>query len=137
MEEIDISDYIGNMVSFRFKLVSDNYVTEDGFYFDDFKVVVVEQGTIGVQENLQTELLVSNPIPNPASGNVRFHFGKSLEEEMQFKVYNATGQIVFSAIIDRKKQTLDIQVENWIAGIYYYQVSGKSFQTKMKKMIVL
>ncbi len=46
-EEIDLFDYIGNSVTFRFMLKSDNYVTEDGFYFDDFEVQIVEEATTG------------------------------------------------------------------------------------------
>ena len=36
LEEIDISDYIGQQVTFRFELRSDDFVNTDGFYFDDF-----------------------------------------------------------------------------------------------------
>jgi len=137
MEEIDITNYVGNTVSFRFKLVSDNYVTEDGFYFDDFKVMVVEQGTIGIKQNLHSELFVSNPIPNPALNNVRFNFNNAKEKEMEFKVYNATGQEVYSSKIETNRNTLEISVRDWMPGIYYYKVSGASFQTEMKKMIIL
>jgi len=38
-ESIDLSSYIGQSVKFRFELHSDGSVTEDGFYFDDFRVL--------------------------------------------------------------------------------------------------
>ncbi len=37
-EEIDLSDYLGASILVRFKIVSDQGVKEDGFYFDDFEV---------------------------------------------------------------------------------------------------
>lgn len=40
-EEIDLSDYLGSSVLVRFKIVSDQYVEEDGFYFDDFQVNII------------------------------------------------------------------------------------------------
>jgi hypothetical protein len=40
-EEISLSDYLGQTIIARFTIVSDNWVTEDGFYFDDFEINVV------------------------------------------------------------------------------------------------
>tara|TARA_B110000285_G_scaffold105322_1_gene119884 strand:+ start:13901 stop:16738 length:2838 start_codon:yes stop_codon:yes gene_type:complete len=47
LEDINLSDYLGEVVDFRFRLQSDGGVTEDGFYFDDFKIFYNEapQGT--------------------------------------------------------------------------------------------
>ena len=38
LEEISMSDYLGQVINVRFRLQSDGGVREDGFYFDDFKV---------------------------------------------------------------------------------------------------
>ncbi len=38
LEEINLSDYLGQQIRVRFQLRSDVEVTADGFYFDDFKV---------------------------------------------------------------------------------------------------
>lgn len=38
LEDINLSDYLGQVIAVRFRLRSDGGVTEDGFYFDDFKV---------------------------------------------------------------------------------------------------
>ncbi len=39
MEEINLSDYLGQIVRFRFRLGSDGGTVGDGFYFDDFEVL--------------------------------------------------------------------------------------------------
>jgi PKD repeat protein len=38
LEEINLSDYLGQQIKVRFQLRSDGGTTADGFYFDDFKV---------------------------------------------------------------------------------------------------
>jgi carboxypeptidase T len=38
LEEINLSDYLGQNIKVRFQLRSDGGTTADGFYFDDFKV---------------------------------------------------------------------------------------------------
>ena len=40
-ETIDLSKYIGKNIKVGFKLVSDDYVNRDGFYFDDFVLNVI------------------------------------------------------------------------------------------------
>ena len=40
-ETLDLSSYVGQTVKFRFELHSDVSVNEDGYYFDDFKIIVV------------------------------------------------------------------------------------------------
>jgi PKD repeat protein len=38
LEEINLSDYLGQQIKVRFQLKSDGGTTADGYYFDDFKV---------------------------------------------------------------------------------------------------
>jgi hypothetical protein len=38
LEEVNLSDYLGQQIKVRFQLRSDGGTTADGFYFDDFKV---------------------------------------------------------------------------------------------------
>jgi carboxypeptidase T len=42
LEEINLSDYLGQQIKVRFQLKSDGGTTADGFYFDDFKVAYNE-----------------------------------------------------------------------------------------------
>jgi PKD repeat protein len=39
LEEINLSDYIGQVIKFRFKLGSDGGTVGDGYYFDDFEIL--------------------------------------------------------------------------------------------------
>ena len=40
-ETIDLSDYLGEDILFRFQIVSDGWNTADGFYFDDLKIQAI------------------------------------------------------------------------------------------------
>lgn len=48
LEEISLDDYLGQSIKCRFQLVSDNGVTADGFYFDDFTVKTISTSTVGI-----------------------------------------------------------------------------------------
>lgn len=38
-ETMDLSDFLGKEISIEFEFYADNYVEEDGFYFDDFRIL--------------------------------------------------------------------------------------------------
>jgi PKD repeat protein len=44
LEEINLSDYLGQVIKVRFQLRSDNGTRKDGFYFDDFSIYYNNQG---------------------------------------------------------------------------------------------
>jgi PKD repeat protein/murein tripeptide amidase MpaA len=44
MEEINLSDYLGQIIKVRFQLRSDGGTRKDGFYFDDFNIYFNNQG---------------------------------------------------------------------------------------------
>ena len=44
-EEVNLTEYIGNSITFRFLLKTNATGNEDGFYFDDFTVKIVELAT--------------------------------------------------------------------------------------------
>jgi PKD repeat protein len=46
LEEINLSDYLGQQIKVRFQLRSDGEVNADGFYFDDFKIFYNEIGDL-------------------------------------------------------------------------------------------
>ncbi len=54
-EQLSLKDFIGGPAWIRFKIVSDQAVEEDGFYFDDLEVVKVAS-------SLQAEMVVSDTL---------------------------------------------------------------------------
>lgn len=66
-ETVDLSDFIGQTVIFKFKLESDLYVNEDGFYFDDFKILFNEGAGSSTEKFVNKKL---NIYPNPSNDKV-------------------------------------------------------------------
>ncbi len=138
-EEINLSDYIGDAVKFRFRLKSDWSVNGDGFYFDDFTVSTVIMEYTGISPNsAKQSFVLSEPIPNPAVGATKVNF--KIPESTQnviFKLYNSTGQIVFSTALDENDSELVLSVTSLDPGIYYYRITGDKIQSEVKKLIII
>lgn len=137
-EQIDISDYSDNMVKFRFLLKSDNWVTEDGFYVDDFRVSTVEISPVGIGvQNDEGRLLISGPIPNPAKSAVRFRYNHmETNQTPRLSIYSATGQLMAQHRLDHASGQLTVDLQGWQAGVYFFRVEGNSQNPETGKLIV-
>jgi PKD repeat protein len=74
LEEINLSDYLGQVIKVRFKLGSDNGTNGDGFYFDDFKIMFNEAGPVVAPtasfNTASTSVCVNSPVAfNDLSAN--------------------------------------------------------------------
>jgi len=89
-EEVELTPYAGNQILLRFVLKSDNYSTDDGFYFDDFLVRKIVN-TVGVAENnyYTDEILL---YPNPSSGNLKILSPSIISS---FTVSDINGKILY------------------------------------------
>ncbi len=124
-EEILLDDYEEESIRIRFRLVSDSWVNEDGFYFDDLQISVISSVT-GIEDGKAKEILLSAPRPNPASDNISFRYQPKDAGITQndLLVYNAKGIQVFSESLKSEDQEIQIDVSGWKAGIYFFRLSG-------------
>ncbi|MCK4358247.1 MAG: carboxypeptidase regulatory-like domain-containing protein [Candidatus Cloacimonetes bacterium] len=140
-ESIDLIDYCGNIVYFRFRFYSDTYVTEDGIYIDDFKIYKYEV----IVSTDDTPDFVSQPklhqnFPNPFSSATTISFSatdlhpssavamlRRVDRFPQIKIYNIKGQIVRQLSIVNYQSSIEWdgkgengkQLSN---GIYFYSL---------------
>lgn len=63
-ETIDLNEYLGQTVRFRFSFVSDDFVNADGFYFDDFEVLGLPLVNT-VERNAANGVQIGTVVPNP------------------------------------------------------------------------
>ena len=134
-EEINISAFAGEPVSFKFVLESDSYVEEDGFYFDDFLVSVVSTAT-SLNENSKNSIFVSNAYPNPTNGQFSIDFSSGLNNSQgELQLFNSFGNMVKSKTIDESNGIINIDVNGLADGIYYYSISFSGQQSEIKKLI--
>lgn len=138
-ETVDLGQYIGQSVKFRFLLHSDFNVHEDGFYFDDFSVSTVEVSPVGIsdKQGMNEPLVISQPFPNPANNSVSFYIdSEKTISNLNLKIFNATGQEVYSQAVNNSRDKITIPVQDWNAGIYYYQLSSPDYRTEAKKLFI-
>ena len=139
LEQIGLMDYVGEIVTFRFIFKSDAWVTEDGFYFDDFTVLGIESSSSGYSYSATvSNLQISEPIPNPARDIVSFQMVRSNSNEpLRFNIYDVNGKNVYSEVLGNDDNRIKISINDLKQGIYYYQVESKSSRSETKKLIVL
>lgn len=116
LEKADLESYIGDMIQLRFNLVTEGFNTKDGFYFDDFKIITVNQESVATQE---VDPSLFSVMPNPATEKVRITV-PSLPSP-SIIIYDPLGQRMHSAVLE-SSLTHDVKTNAWPAGLYRYVV---------------
>lgn len=134
-EEINLSDYLGYKVLFRFRLVSDQAVVADGFYFDDFKVEVITDGTDAIDE--LSSITVSKIFPNPASNQATLYYSFNSKNQGDFYLYNELGEVMIHKKVNGSKGQLQLDFNSLSSGVYYYRLSAGTHCSVMQKVVVV
>ena len=132
LEEINMNDYLGQIVKVRFQLKSDGGLRKDGFYFDDFQVMYNETAGAGL-EALSME---TKTIPNPASNITYVSFSKVVTKGA-IKVYDQSGKLVVTQSINQATNKLTLDVEKIPSGIYTIHISDMEYNSKPIKLVVV
>ncbi|WP_300665630.1 M14 family zinc carboxypeptidase [Fluviicola sp.] len=130
LEEINMSDYIGDSIQVRFIMKSDGGTRADGFYFDDFEVLYNIDYT-GLTEN---EKQLFHLVPNPASSYVNIVFDQDIQNG-QIEVLNLNGDIVSTQRVDGSK--VEIRTDKLSVGVYYVRYRGTIEQKAPVKLVVI
>lgn len=113
-EEIDLTDYLGqNGVQFRFLLISDGGVTEDGYYFDDFSVYTDGFDDSGIDQFTADDLLL---YPNPAQNELTIAYDSNIVMD-HIEIKNELGQVVMRMNPTSSQFTID--ASSLSDGIYF------------------
>ena len=107
----------------RFKLISDGFVTEDGFFFDDLKVNVL-------QESLSIDSFTLNDFviyPNPIKNKLQIETKTS---DYNISVYSILGQVLFNSENHSGNHSLDFS--NYTKGIYIMTIKSNEVSKTFK-----
>ncbi len=104
LEQISLSDYLGEVITIRFQFVSNATNQKDGFYFDDLKINTINENTLSLEKPSLSSFKV---FPNPTR-NVLKIFSSSTDT-YDFIIRTITGQEIYK--------------KNKIAGLYQLDVS--------------
>ncbi len=112
-EEVDLTDLLGSSnVLFKFRLISDVWATEDGFYFDDFQIQKTDLSTTDVSEISENTWRI---FPNPARQIIRVEGNL---QHASLEIFDATGRR--TAKFSKIPATLD--VSEWQPGLYLFKI---------------
>ncbi len=112
LEEISLSDYIGQTINVRFQLESDGGVREDGFFFDDFSIMY-NIDDAGIEENV----IEMKMFPNPATDVVTISLSKVISTG-ELKVFDQSGKVVLTKKVDEQTNKIELSVDGLKQGIY-------------------
>jgi carboxypeptidase T len=137
LEEIDLSDYINENILVRFQIVSDNFQTEDGFYFDDFKVNAV-YGTTGINSLYENLAFLGQSSPNPTKdfATIKYVLNQNTNSAV-LNLTNELGQVVLKQELSSNSKSVTISTKNVAAGIYYYFIDNNGTRSETKKMVIV
>tara|TARA_R110000787_G_scaffold86285_6_gene184037 strand:- start:1067 stop:3463 length:2397 start_codon:yes stop_codon:yes gene_type:complete len=126
LEQIDLSDYLGENILVRFQFQSDGEVVEDGFYFDDLTVNVIDDGTLNITQFSASNY---NIYPNPVSNLLNI---ETLAINYSIQLFNLQGQLMKEIKNASKNQSIDYS--GYSKGIYLMKLTSDSY-TKTFKVI--
>ena len=105
-EKISLSDYLGESILIRFKLITNGFGRRDGFYFDDLEI-----------NGISNQLNVNNSVneftylyPNPVSNILNINTDLN---DFTVEIYSISGQLL---ITNRNIKTYDFS--NYNSGVY-------------------
>ncbi len=74
--------------------------------------------------------------PNPNDGNFIIHLGRKINEDLDFKLYNNLGELVYKKIlIANQDLEYQINLEKFNKGFYFIRISGSEKLMFTEKVI--
>lgn len=140
-ETIDLQDYLGDSaVQIKFILVTDPFVEQDGFYFDEFTIQVLDPLITNVtKHNTTHNIVLKQSQPNPATKTVfiPFDLGENKAPTTSFlQVINPLGQCIYTQQVFDEQKGISIDISTWSKGVYYYQVVQNGHGTQPLQLVI-
>lgn len=125
-EEIDLSDYLGQIIKVRFVLKADPGTRGDGFYFDDF-TVAYNTATSGIEGVMKPSIVL---FPNPSKGAFEL---VGLDLNADVIILDLDGKIVKE--FKSNSENMKIELKNQAAGTYFVKTTKNGEAVELKFVI--
>ncbi len=135
-ETIPLTDYLGKKVRFRFALKANNYMREDGFYFDDFEISIISQildAEPKYSQSLHRQLY--DAFPNPASHQLIIPYELGSHTNTSLEIFDLMGNTSISRTLDAGSSQLVLDVSALKPGVYFYRLMGEENYSEAKSFI--
>jgi hypothetical protein len=126
---------VGDVVLVRFRLFSDPYSHGWGWIIDN--LAIQDWETANAPEILSSGQI--NFSPNPATNQLNLQIdGKSIIHDLQLKVYNVSGELVYNQIFSVESTAFQttIDVRNFTSGLYLFAVEPEKGRVITRKILV-
>jgi carboxypeptidase T len=120
LEEISLDDYIGQKVHFRFELMSDGGVGQDGFYFDDF-TVSHNGSNLGLKARSTNRIML---YPNPSVDRLTIQMDE-VRTVKELVILDMNGREVKRTLLNEAISKKAIEISDLENGIYTLLVKGE------------
>ncbi len=127
-EEIDLTPFAGTAFQLRFVLTSDGSVTEDGFYFDDMKIVMLNVETALPETSAGAGCVL---FPNPAAQSVTLVNDTSFETGEVITVTDIHGKIVLTQAVFNEAKSITLPLNKLAGGVYFVRHNATSKPVKL------
>lgn len=133
-ENIDLTAYAGESIELRFVLVSDSYVEEDGFYFDDFELLVLDIET-GIPSAEAGNKLEASVFPNPATEQLHIALSKAASQSVEVTLFDLMGKQISQSQMDSGQQKITLDCSAVPTGVYLVKIS-EGQRSSWKKVVI-
>jgi len=138
-EVIDLEQFLMKSVRFRFRMLSDSYVSFAGIFIDDIRLLLYSLGGNAVPESERPHACVlEQSYPNPFNPISEIGFQIAESEHVILKVYDLLGREVATLVKERKAPgtyTVKFDARGLASGVYFYRLQAGAF-VQTKKMIL-
>ena len=135
-EEISLADFANDTISLRFKLISDQYVEGDGYYFDDLTVSVISSTTMIKNQEDPQEIYVSKVYPNPANEQISIAYNlNEIAQHASYQLLSVTGAVVKSGVTSSNNGILNIDISRLQPGVYFLKMNTGNWMLTRKFMV--
>jgi hypothetical protein len=105
-----------------------------GIGVHDFKIVpTCDYTKTSIKEQKQSNTIVVNPNPSSSDYELQYHIQNT--EPLQLKVSDLTGRLILNASLSPQKNSYHIKADNWVSGVYIYQLISEGVVLKNGKLI--
>ncbi len=133
-EQVDLSDFLGQQIQLRFRLRSDNFVTGDGFYFDDFTISTIESAPDAIEEY---SINLGQNMPNPSTGITYIPYNLNGANDAKLVLSNSQGQIVRIIDLSNDHKQVQINTSDLAAGVYAYRIQSGNLISGVRRLSVI
>lgn len=131
-EEIDLTGFLGETISLRFRIHTDGAEERDGFYFDDFQLLYTTT-TASLSSFPDNEVKV---YPNPVQDEVSIYFNSYIPTE-ELLIYDVAGNVVLRQSLNGMSKKTTLSVQDLSEGVYVLRFTDPFLQHLTKRIIVV